>query len=135
MKRNPYFRLGRDTTVVDEFSEGESGSEFPVKFKALKQSRQIQRVIFLWRKAYARSLVGSRLVQACHTLHQNMLKMGSTKSLFGSKQNIVDLRELKKKRSCLLLPHDRFKTIWTVIIVILLIYTAIFVPYKIAFIE
>ena len=64
-----------------------------------------------------------------------MLKMGSTKSLFGSKQNIVDLRELKKKRSCLLLPHDRFKTIWTVIIVILLIYTAIFVPYKIAFIE
>lgn len=64
-----------------------------------------------------------------------MIKMGSTKSLFGSKQNIVDLRELKKKRSCLLLPHDRFKTIWTVIIVLLLIYTAIFVPYKIAFIE
>ena len=64
-----------------------------------------------------------------------MIKMGSTKSLFGSKQNIVDLRELKKKRSCLLLPHDRFKTIWTVIIVFLLIYTAIFVPYKIAFIE
>ena len=64
-----------------------------------------------------------------------MLKMGSTKSLFGSKQNIVDLRELKKKRNCLLLPHDRFKTIWTVIIVFLLIYTAIFVPYKIAFIE
>ena len=64
-----------------------------------------------------------------------MLKMGSTKSLFGSKQNIIDLRELKKKRNCLLLPHDRFKAIWTVIIVLLLIYTAIFVPYRIAFIE
>ena len=34
--KNPYFRLGRDTTAVDNYSEGESGSEFPVKYKSLK---------------------------------------------------------------------------------------------------
>lgn len=33
VKRNPYFRRGRDTKKVDEYDEGESGSEFPVKFK------------------------------------------------------------------------------------------------------
>ena len=48
---------------------------------------------------------------------------------------MVDVHERKRKRKCLLLPNDRFKTLWTIVIVILLIYTAIFVPYKIAFIE
>ena len=37
--RSPYFRLGRNTDAVDNYSEGESGSEFPVKFKSLKRSR------------------------------------------------------------------------------------------------
>ena len=31
--KGPYFRRGRDTKKVDEYDEGESGSEFPVKFK------------------------------------------------------------------------------------------------------
>lgn len=55
------------------------------------------------------------------------------KNLFGAKQNIINIKNLEKKR-CLLLPSNKFKTSWTIIIVILLVYTAIFVPYKIAFI-
>ena len=61
--------------------------------------------------------------------------MGSTKNLFGSKQHMIDMHELKRKRSCLLLPNDKFKTSWTLVIVVLLVYTAIFVPFKIAFID
>ena len=38
-RRKQYFRLGRDTKAVDEFSEGASGSEFPVSYKQLKRSR------------------------------------------------------------------------------------------------
>ena len=68
-RRKQYFRLGRDTKAVDEFSEGASGSEFPVSYKQLKRSRQIQRVVFLWRKAFARALVGSRLIQATYGMH------------------------------------------------------------------
>jgi phosphoglycerol transferase MdoB-like AlkP superfamily enzyme len=56
------------------------------------------------------------------------------KNLFGAKQSIVNIKDLKSK-SCILMPSDKFKTIWTVVIVILLVYTAIFVPFKIAFIE
>lgn len=48
---------------------------------------------------------------------------------------IADLNSRKKKRNCLIYPQDKIKTLWTVVIVFLLIYTAIFVPYKIAFIE
>lgn len=67
--KKPYFRLGRDTKHVDVFSEGESGSEFPVKIKSLKRSRQIQRVIFLWRKCFLRASVGSRMINVTYTMH------------------------------------------------------------------
>ena len=134
-KRKEYFRRGRDTSKVDVFSEGPSDSEFPVKIKSLKKNRQIQRIIFLWRKTYSRASVSVQLIQATHKLHQNMMKMGSTKNLYGSKQHIDDMRELKKKHCCVLMPNEKLKTAWTLVIVVLLIYTAIFVPYKIAFIE
>ena len=39
-KIRDYFRRGRNTDKVDEYSEGESGSEFPVKYKSLKRNRQ-----------------------------------------------------------------------------------------------
>lgn len=31
--RYEYFRLGRDTTAIDDYDVGDSGSEFPVQFK------------------------------------------------------------------------------------------------------
>ena len=33
------------------------------------------------------------------------------------------------------MPTDQFKTLWNILIVLLLIYTALFVPFKLAFIE
>ena len=57
------------------------------------------------------------------------------KNLYGSKQQLISMRELKNNRTCLLLPQDRFKVFWTIVIVLLLVYTAIFVPFKIAFVE
>jgi len=56
---------------------------------------------------------------------------GSTATLFGQSYNSLSL----KKKMCLIMPNHRFKSIWTITIIVLLIYTAIFVPYKIAFIE
>ena len=35
----------------------------------------------------------------------------------------------------LILPESRFKMVWNMIIIFLLLYTAIFVPYKVAFIN
>lgn len=37
--------------------------------------------------------------------------------------------------ACVLKPTSKFKAFWSLIIVVLLVYTAIFVPFKIAFIE
>ena len=92
-------------------------------------------MVFLWRKAFARALVGSRLIQATYGMHQGLLQLGSTKHLFGSKQHMMEMRKAKEKRACILMPSSKFKTTWTIIIVLLLVYTAIFVPFRIAFLE
>ena len=39
------------------------------------------------------------------------------------------------KGKCLIMPESKFKKIWNIIITILLIYTAIFVPYRTAFVD
>lgn len=95
MPKKLYFRQGRDTKEVDNFSEGESGSEFPVRIKSLKRNSQIQRIIFLWKKAYKVAVVGAFLISASYALHQELLKKGSTKCLMGSKQHIIEMQQQK----------------------------------------
>ena len=43
-------------------------------------------------------------------------------------------KDYGRKRRCLLLPESKFRTYWTVTIILLLVYTAIFVPFRVAFI-
>ena len=45
------------------------------------------------------------------------------------------MRADSRHKVCLLKPTSKFKAFWSLIIVVLLVYTAIFVPFKIAFIE
>lgn len=45
------------------------------------------------------------------------------------------LRHLKKYNYCIILPDDTFKIYWDVIIMALLIYTFICIPYRIAFVH
>lgn len=47
----------------------------------------------------------------------------------GSKKHIIEMQLQKKKRPCLLMPDDKVKALWTIVIVLLMLYTAIFVPF------
>lgn len=63
------------------------------------------------------------------------MSRGSYKQLLGSKKHIIERRMQKENHSCLLMPSHKFKTFWTIVIVVLMLYTAIWVPFRIAFIE
>ena len=132
-KIRDYFRRGRNTEKVDEYSEGESGSEFPVKYKSLKRNRQTQRLVFLWRKAYSRATISARLIYSCYYLHQDLIAIGTFHSLLD--RTYSTQLDSQKSKTCLIMPHHKLKGVWTMVIIVLLIYTAIFVPYKIAFVE
>ena len=90
--------------------------------------------MFLWRKAHLRARGGSILVKQFYKLHQKVLKVGTTRNLFGEKF-IKGKLERAQKMKYLILPESRFKMVWNMIIIFLLLYTAIFVPYKVAFIN
>ena len=73
------------------------------------------------------------MVSATYTL-KHVLKFGTTKNLFGEKSMLIEV-DRKRRTTCLIMPESRFKTTWNIIIILLLLYTAIFVPFKIAFIS
>ena len=90
--------------------------------------------MFLWRKAYTRARGGTRLIQVFYHLHKRILLFGTTKNLYGE-NGTLGHREMLKKKCCLIMPDSKFKTVWNILIIFLLVYTALFVPYKLAFIE
>ena len=133
-KETLFFNKGKNIDYKKEYSEGESGSMFNVSLSQLKKSAQLQRIMYLWRKAHLRARGGAILVKNFYRLHKKILKQGTTRNLFGEKV-IKDRLEQKKKMRFLIFPENRFKIIWNLVIIALLLYTAIFVPYKVAFIH
>ena len=61
--------------------------------------------------------------------------MGSNRNLYGDFSNRRKLNELKRTSKCIILPDSRFKIAWNIIIILLLLYTAVFVPFKISFLS
>ena len=90
--------------------------------------------MYLWRKAHLRARGGAILLKNFYRLHKKILKQGTTRNLFGEKV-VKDRLAQKKKMRFLIFPESRFKIIWNLVIIALLLYTAIFVPYKVAFIH
>ena len=127
------FENPKGKPIAEDYSEGDSGSSFPVRYRDLKKEKQLHRVLYLWRKVYQRSRGGARLIQVFYNLHKRILLFGTTKNLLG--QHVYAQNQMFGKRNCLLMPDDSFKTFWNIIIIVLLLYTALFVPFKIAFIE
>ena len=62
-KRKEYFNKNKKPELfLDEYTEGESGSEFTVKLRDLNGQAKLYRLMFLWRKVYTRARGGTRLI-------------------------------------------------------------------------
>ena len=84
MPRRDYFNTGKRVAleVKEEYDEGESGSEFKARLKDLGRRARLQRIAFLWRKAYLRARGGSQLLRLFYGLHKHLLLAGTTRNLF-----------------------------------------------------
>ena len=70
------------------------------------------------------------LIQAFAFLHKSMYVKGTTKT---SKLDLIPVEE-QKVPCYVIMPNWTFKKIWSAVIQIILIYTAIYVPFKLSFI-
>ena len=75
------------------------------------------------------------LIHSFYSLHKRVLKLGTVKNLYGDFSDKQKLSSLKKSAKCIILPDSKFKMTWNIVVIVLLLYTAVFIPFKIAFIE
>jgi len=68
-------------------------------------------------------------------IHRDVLKYGTTKNLMADAKELQVHARKGGLGHCLIMPDGKFKTVWNMIIIFLLIYTGSYVPYKIAFID
>ena len=122
------------TDETKDYSSGEDCSEFDFPFLFLTKEEKKQRCQFLWHRAYVKARGGAIILEKFGEVHRNILLFGTTKNInVDRKKAEKDL--LKNKNPCIILPESRFKKFWNFVIMLLLLYTASFVPVKTAFFD
>ena len=58
------------------YSEGESGSEFRIRFSDLKPQQKLHRTIFLWKKAYSRTKAAARVFRSFYRIQKKLIVHG-----------------------------------------------------------
>jgi hypothetical protein len=119
--------------VVDQYSEGASEYDNTrIEYKTLKPAERKEHLRELWRLCFLKSLGASQIRRVFLKLHERVINYGTTKNI---NTQAVDLEKkiLEKKSGLVLMPDDMFKRIWNIIIIILLIYVATYVPVSICF--
>jgi hypothetical protein len=86
----------------------------------------------LWQRVLSRIILGKRAIRVWSSVGKEIVLFGA-KSMRRSTDPEEERIGVTKK--CLFMPDSRFKVIWTILMMILLMYTAIFVPFKLAFLD
>lgn len=85
---------------------------------------------YLWERAFTKSKGAGKLIKSVRYLQQNLYLYGTTKNINTSLDSYL---HQQKPGPLIIMPSTTFKKVWNIIIVILLLYTATFVPYKTSF--
>ena len=85
-------------------------------------------VINLWKKAYIKSKAGAQLIRFFEDLSSKIY-------LFGVSKKLEEIEDEEVYPSYILLPTSTVKSYWNMVNVGLLLYTALYMPFRIAFLE
>lgn len=97
-------------------------------FNEMTKDERDDHVFILWGQL-SRKLHGAiYLMQAFNTLHRKMYLQGTSKRLA-----FLDIQNTKKPHWFVMMPKSKVKNCWSAISHMLLIYTALFVPFQVAF--
>ena len=97
-------------------------------FKKMSKSQQRDRVSKLWQVCYSNCVGGAIVIKIFKEVHKDIMLYGTTMHL-----NKKLVQTLKLKTKCILLPDNPFKAYWNLFMALLLLYTAIYLPYNICF--
>lgn len=82
----------------------------------------------MWLKAFTKAKAGVQILQFTSDITKKIQILGIWKG--------IKKKETEEKRYWfIIMPHSLFKSVWNVVLIVLLIYTATYMPYKICFID
>lgn len=83
----------------------------------------------LWRKLKVKLIAGARIVDRFAELSEKITMFGASRGI------AVDFEDEMIPLPIIMMPESRVRMAWNMVTLILLVYTATFVPYRTAFIE
>lgn len=112
-----------------EYSCGESDEEISDRFSLMNEEERAERVADLWRTMLAKSRGAVRILNKLSDLNRHIYLHGSTR-----KKEDVEMQDKIKPLKIVLMPDSDLISYWNVIMMLLLLYTATYVPFKTAFV-
>eukprot|EP00347_Sterkiella_histriomuscorum_P022619 403337800 len=117
---------------LEESSNGSISSdecqENEVRFKKMNSDQKESFIISTWNTAHIKAKAGANILRFFSDLQRNIY-------LFGISKCIKQIERESRIPNFVLMPYSRFRAIWNIILIIMLLYTALFTPYYIAFID
>ena len=96
----------------------------------MNEEQQIERVADLWRVCLAKTKGSVFVINTFGELNRKIFLHGSTKKL-----EHLEIQEKIKPWPIVLMPDSKILSAWNLIMMVLLLYTATYIPFKTAFIE
>jgi len=101
-------------------------------YLSLNQEEKLEHIKELWRLCFLKSMGASNIKRVFQKLHDRVVSFGTTKNINRTRQDI-EKKILDQKPKIVLLADDPFKRFWNILMIFLLAYVALYVPYGICF--
>lgn len=109
-----------------DYSSGETDDDEQRKkeFETVNDKQKELYLMELWRICYLKAMGSAMLKRVFYKLHTRVINYGTTKN--------IQLEQIKVSKY-ILMPENEFKRWWSLIMLVLLMYVATYVPYNICF--
>ena len=121
--------------IGDGYSSGDSGKDKTRTdySKLTLSSDKNEHILNLWKKCWIKSYVASFIIRYFKKIHSRIIKYGTTTNLKYTHDEKIKYI-VKRKSPYVLMQDNKFLMYWNIILIILLFYCAIILPYLICFI-
>ncbi|CDW89227.1 cation channel family protein [Stylonychia lemnae] len=118
--------------LIEDYSEGESDTEFETPYSQLNLTEKHDRVKYLWHRSFLKAKGAAHILAKFGELNKKIYLLGAArKDEEYEDQNAVILRTKK----CIIMPDEKGKAYWNLVITALLLYTATYVPFRISYVD